>query len=113
MDVSQQGALFLTEALSFCSKEYLLIPRLGCMWFPSTGLLWDLYFFAFFPVYEFLPFFNNSFAMNLLLIQERESLNVSAALCRPFLGSAGGPIPVSALCRNLILQHAGVTHPCL
>lgn len=30
VDVSQQGALFLTEALSFCSKEYLLIPRLGC-----------------------------------------------------------------------------------
>jgi len=35
VDVSQQGALFLTEALSFCSKEYLLIPRLGCTVSPS------------------------------------------------------------------------------
>lgn len=28
VDVSQQGALFPTKALSFSSKEYLLIPRL-------------------------------------------------------------------------------------
>lgn len=97
VDVSQQGALFPTKALSFSSKEYLLIPRLertvslsprGCH---PPGCGGALCFFAFFPVYEFLLFFSNSFVTNLLLIKESKSLNVSAILCKPFLGNAGGP----------------------
>lgn len=74
MDVSQRGALFPTEALSFCSKEYLLIPRFECSVPVPTheaimGPVFLGLFFFFFAVLNFLLFPSNSFARNLHLIK--------------------------------------------
>lgn len=52
------------------------------------------------------------FSFVFLFFHWGDSLNVNAMLLKPFLGNVSGPVPVSALCRNQILQHAGVTHPC-
>lgn len=71
VDVSQQGALFPTEALSFGSKEYLLIPRFECSIPVPTheAIMGPVFLGLFFAVLNFLLFPSNSFARNLHLIK--------------------------------------------